>query len=51
MVPFTYDGEGNELSKTNIASGDKWVYGYNNANELISAVESTSNGTIEKQIG
>ena len=47
---FTYDAEGNETSKTTIATGDKWVYAYNNANELVSAVESTSDGTVEKQV-
>jgi hypothetical protein len=44
---YTYDNDGNEITKTNISTGDNWTYGYNNANELVSAVEKTSGGTTE----
>ena len=47
---YTYDNEGNEITKTTISTGDKWTYGYNNANELISAVEKTSGGTTEMEV-
>jgi RHS repeat-associated protein len=47
---FTYDAEGNEITRTNIATGDKWTFGYNNANELVSAIETTSAGTVETQV-
>ena len=47
---YNYDYEGNEITKTNISTGDKWTYGYNNANELISAVEKTSGGTTEMDV-
>jgi RHS repeat-associated protein len=39
---FSYDAEGNQIEKVNIATGDTWVYGYNNANEMTSADEYTS---------
>ena len=44
---YTYDGEGNQITKTNIATGDYWTYGYDERNHLISAVDKTSGGTIE----
>ena len=47
---YTYDADGNEATKTNIATGDKWTYGYNNADQLVSAVETTAGGTVETQV-
>ena len=44
---YGYDNEGNETTKTNISTGDYWTYGYNNANELVSAVEKTSANVTE----
>jgi RHS repeat-associated protein len=46
---YTYDADGNETSKTNIATGETWTYGYNNANQMISAVETTADGAVEIQ--
>jgi RHS repeat-associated protein len=40
---YTYDGEGNEISK--FKTGETWTYGYNNANEMISATDTVS-GTV-----
>ena len=34
----------------NIATGETWTYGYNNANELISAVDRTSTGTLIQSV-
>src|SRR5262249_45361015 len=36
---YTYDAEGNETTKTNIADGTKWIYGYDNKNHLVSTVK------------
>ena len=41
---YTYDQEGNEATKTNIASGDQWTYTYDNINHLTKAVEKTGAG-------
>jgi RHS repeat-associated protein len=47
---YTYDQQGNEVTKTNIATGDKWTYGYAVNKELVSAVETASDGTLEKAV-
>ena len=47
---YTYDAKGNELTKTNIATGDKWTYGYDNLNEMTSAVEETSGSVVEQSV-
>src|SRR5271165_2418164 len=45
-----YDGAGNLVQKENVITHDTWVYGYNNANEMISAKDytapPTSGGTL-----
>ena len=46
---YTYDVRGNELTKTGIATGDQWTYGYDDANHLVSAVEKNSQGRVEVQ--
>ena len=46
---YTYDHAGNETSKTNIATSDSWAYSYNNANELVSAVETNASSQIENE--
>jgi RHS repeat-associated protein len=46
---YTYDADGNETTRTNIATGDTWTYGYDNANQMISAVETAADGTVEVQ--
>ena len=38
------------LPRPNIATGDKWTYGYDNLNEMTSAVEETSGSVVEKSI-
>lgn len=48
---YGYDASGNETTRTNIATGDKWTYQYNSGGEPSSAWEETSNNTIEQQIG
>jgi YD repeat-containing protein len=47
---YTYDNEGNEISKTTLATGDNWVYTYDNNNEMVSAVE-TESGTVTTSEG
>ena len=42
---YSYDGEGNEISK--YSGSTTWTYGYNNANEMTSAVDTVS-GTVAK---
>jgi RHS repeat-associated protein len=39
---YTYDAEGNEISRVNIQTGDTWSYGYDNANHLIAVGETTT---------
>ena len=31
-------------------TGDEWTYGYNNADQLISAIETSAGGTVETQV-
>ncbi len=38
------------MGKTNIATGDQWTYGYDNLNEMTSAVDKTSSGTVETTV-
>ena len=47
---YTYDASGQEITKTDIATGDKWTYEYNSGGEMTSAEEQTSLGGIENQI-
>jgi YD repeat-containing protein len=49
---YTYDATGEELTKTNIATGDTWSYGYDNNGHMISAVETSAavKGTIEESV-
>ena len=47
---YTYDADGNETSKTSIATGVKWTYGYNALDQMVSAVETTANGTVETEV-
>jgi RHS repeat-associated protein len=43
---YTYDKNGNTLTKTNTASGDVWYYTWNYKNQMTCAVEKTSSGTV-----
>ncbi len=47
---YTYDANGSELTRTNIATGDKWTYEYNSGNEMVSAVETTSGSVVEQSV-
>jgi RHS repeat-associated protein len=43
---YTYDADGNLTQKTNISTGEYWTYAYNNANEMISAIDHASGGSV-----
>ena len=43
---YTYDAEGNTVTKVNIATGETWTYGYDLNNRLVSAVDRQANGTL-----
>jgi RHS repeat-associated protein len=44
---YLYDANGNVTKKTNISTGDYWTYGYDQRNELTSAVDKTSGNVVE----
>ena len=44
-LDYTYDDAGNVTSKTDTTASIAWTYGYDNANHLISAVETTTGGS------
>jgi RHS repeat-associated protein len=44
---YTYDKNGNTLTKTNTATGDQWTYSWDYHNRMAEAVEKTSGGTVE----
>jgi RHS repeat-associated protein len=43
---YGYDAEGNQTSQVRRSDGINWQYTYNDANQLIGAVERDSNGTV-----
>ena len=47
---YTYDNDGNTISKTQISTGDVWSYSYDYENRLTSAVEKSSGGTTLEQV-
>ncbi len=47
---YTYDNDGNTISKTQISTGDVWTYSYDYENRLTSAVEKSSGGTTLEQV-
>jgi len=47
---YTYDANGNVAVRTQISNGDYWTYGYNNNNEMTSALEKTQAGAVEQTI-
>jgi RHS repeat-associated protein len=47
---YTYDAKGNEITKTNISTSWKWTYGYNNANEMTSAVETNASSVVQLSV-
>jgi RHS repeat-associated protein len=42
---YTYDKEGNLITKTNISTSEQWTFGYDNLNHMISAIDKNSSGT------
>jgi RHS repeat-associated protein len=42
---YTYDKNGNQQTKTNPKTGETWTYSFNEVNQLIQAVDTTSSGT------
>jgi RHS repeat-associated protein len=44
---YTYDAEGNETQKVQIDGGDTWLYGYDNANHMVSVTQKTAAGALE----
>jgi YD repeat-containing protein len=42
---YTYDQEGNLITKTNISTLERWTFGYDNLNHMISAVDKNSSRT------
>ncbi len=47
---YTYDAEGNTLTKTNISTNEQWTYSYDSAHQLTSAVDKNSGGTVLQQV-
>ncbi len=47
---YTYDLEGNQLSKTNIATGAKTEYIWNHANQLTAVTFKTSTNVVTKSV-
>jgi RHS repeat-associated protein len=44
---YTYDKNGNTLTKTNTATGDVWSYTWDYHNQMTEAVEKTKGGVVE----
>ncbi len=47
---YTYDNDGNTISKTQLSTGDVWTYSYHYENRLTSAVEKSSGGSTLEQV-
>src|SRR5207247_1954018 len=48
---YTYDAEGNESKKVEIATGKAWTYGYDNANRLVLAEHHpTDGGAVDERV-
>ena len=43
---YGFDGEGNVVTKTSIATGDTWAYGYDAKNRMVSAEHRDSSGAL-----
>jgi RHS repeat-associated protein len=46
---YTSDANGNLVRQVRIADGTTWNYAYDNANQMVSAVESDANGDVLEQ--
>ena len=46
---YTYDANGNMITSTQTSTGDVWTYGYDFRDQMTSAVEKSSTGTILAQ--
>jgi RHS repeat-associated protein len=42
---YTYDAEGNQITKTNKSTLEQWTFGYDNLNHMTSAIDKNSSGT------
>jgi YD repeat-containing protein len=42
---YTYDQEGNVITRTTTVTLEKWTYGYDNLNHMVSAIDKNSSGT------
>jgi YD repeat-containing protein len=42
---YTYDAEGNLITKTNKSTAEQWTFGYDNLNHMTSAIDKNSSGT------
>ncbi len=47
---YTYDNDGNTISKTQLSTGDVWTFSYDYENRLTGAVEKSSGGTTLEQV-
>ena len=47
---YTYDANGNRTSKSGIATGEAWAYGYDLLNHLTSVEERTSAGALVSRV-
>jgi RHS repeat-associated protein len=47
---YSYDAVGNLIKKVSIADGTTWTYGYNNANQMVSAAETDAGGNMLVQV-
>ncbi len=47
---YTYDAEGNRLTKTNISTGDKEEYTWDHRNRLVTVTFKNSSGTVIKTV-
>src|SRR5207248_1031610 len=43
---YSYDAEGNVVTKTKIIGGETWTYSYDTLNHLTNATDKTSGGTV-----
>ncbi len=47
---YSYDADGNETAKVNIATGESWRYGYDARDHLVHAEERAADGTLEVSV-
>ncbi len=47
---YAYDADGNETAKVNVATGERWSYGYDARDHLVHAEERKADGTLEVSV-